>query len=309
MTEDRVNNQKSNIPIWHFKSWYKHQGELNPLRRLTYTVVGVCIAIPMLALLFIIANASVQGASPNEVYFFGVRPTLVVTNSMEPAIMTNSLVIVEDVPFEEIEVGDIIRYDSHQMGYSVIHRVMTVGDGWVCTKGDNNPTMDRWIVTSDMYNGKVSSIHNGAAPFVSLIFGRFDMERVAFSFGRILVGFAGLAIVVTAILLSAYYIFEYVTIHIYWTRHRDKMQNSLNWMDSNIDRGKFNSLISQYNEAIRATKNPLSRAILRNRLRSYYDILCSQESKAIKAERRLKKLNNSIDKALGNTSTEQTDTM
>ena len=292
---------------WSIKAWYFYQGKKNPLRRLTYTVIGLLSLIPACALLFLLVNVLIQQTSLNNVYFFGSRPTLVVTESMEPTIMTNSIVIVEDTPMEDIVEGDIIRYNSKQLGYSVIHRVTEVGDGWFVTKGDNNPTIDRWIVTSDMYNGKVTEIHNGAAPFVTLLMGRFDMEHVSFSILRVLIGFIALAIIITAILLIAYYLFEMVTINLYWYKHRDNMQNSLGWMDDTVTKEGFNGLIDEYNMAMKYTNNPFLKLAILHYFREYYDVLCTVESKSRKADRKLMKLDRIIKRTIrssDNTSTE-----
>lgn len=68
------------------------------------------------------------------------------TNSMDP-VFDSGHHAIQIVPrsTDEIEVGDIISYDS-PMGFSVIHRVKRIGqdnDGWYCiVQGDNNPAPD-----------------------------------------------------------------------------------------------------------------------------------------------------------------------
>lgn len=40
--------------------------------------------------------------------------------------------------FEELQVGDVIIFQTSARREPIIHRIIEVGDGWVGTKGDNN---------------------------------------------------------------------------------------------------------------------------------------------------------------------------
>jgi hypothetical protein len=69
------------------------------------------------------------------------------TNSMDPVIDagTHAIELVPGLP-EQIQVGDIVSYESEYVDGVIIHRVVDIGedsDGWYCkTKGDNNPFED-----------------------------------------------------------------------------------------------------------------------------------------------------------------------
>ena len=69
------------------------------------------------------------------------------TNSMDPVLdaESNAIEIIPKSP-EDINVGDIISYQTKKMSGTIIHRVIEIGeddDGWYArTKGDNNPTAD-----------------------------------------------------------------------------------------------------------------------------------------------------------------------
>jgi hypothetical protein len=69
------------------------------------------------------------------------------TNSMDPVIDlgANAIEVVPKSP-GQIQVGDIVSYESKYASGTIIHRVVEVGqdsEGWFAImKGDNNPTPD-----------------------------------------------------------------------------------------------------------------------------------------------------------------------
>ena len=191
------------------KQLYKH----NPLRFITYTTVGAVAAVPIVALLCIAILFVQNNFNLNTLYFDGVRPTIIITDSMEPTIMVNSIVMVEDVQFDDIELDDIIRYNSSR-GFSIVHRVVASGDGFLITKGDNNSAVDSEKVTPDMLNGRVVSINDKYIPLITLIIGRFEIGHFRQGIIRMALGFVGAALVVTALALLLYYIFEFITINL-----------------------------------------------------------------------------------------------
>ena len=99
------------------------------------------------------------------------KVVMVVTGSMEPSIMTNSLSILDKCSIDDIKTNDIVMYRSRH-GYSVTHRVVKIArDGdkvELYTKGDNNRHIDRHPVTEDNLIGKVVKTHNGIAKYISV---------------------------------------------------------------------------------------------------------------------------------------------
>ena len=73
---------------------------------------------------------------------FGCTTASIVSGSMEPEIPVGSLVIATEVPFEEIEPGDILMF--HSGGTLVTHRVVANDTvvGQLTTKGDANDSVD-----------------------------------------------------------------------------------------------------------------------------------------------------------------------
>lgn len=85
-------------------------------------------------------------------FLAGYRPVVVYSGSMEPGLSTGALAFVENVPSEEIRVGDVVTFtDPYQAGRLVTHRVVETverpGGGIAYrTKGDANSARDPWAV-------------------------------------------------------------------------------------------------------------------------------------------------------------------
>lgn len=110
-----------------------------------------------------------SGEAPN---IFGYSVFRVLSGSMEPAIRTDSLVLVKRTEAENIREGDMISFysqDPSLEGFVNTHRVVAVensnGDISFTTKGDANQIADRYPVASKDLIGKVV--------FVSLLLGKF----------------------------------------------------------------------------------------------------------------------------------------
>ena len=91
-------------------------------------------------------------------YLAGIRPYVVTTGSMEPAIPVRSLCFVnEHIPLEEVAAGEVI---SFRLGDDLLvtHRVTGICGGSYFTKGDANPVPDAAPVTSDNYIGKTVAV-------------------------------------------------------------------------------------------------------------------------------------------------------
>lgn len=104
----------------------------------------------------------VQVLTQGYVNFFGYSIFRVVTGSMEPTIAPGALLISQEVPIEQIQVGDIICFRSREagmLGKSITHRVISIFEngGQLCleTRGDANPVADALPVLQSNLIGKV----------------------------------------------------------------------------------------------------------------------------------------------------------
>ena len=80
---------------------------------------------------------------------FGVGASVVLTGSMEPTLKANDLVFVAEQ--EDYKVDDIVVYQSSNQ--LIIHRIISIADDKVITKGDANNTSDDPI-TKDQIKGR-----------------------------------------------------------------------------------------------------------------------------------------------------------
>lgn len=102
-----------------------------------------------LATLFILAAAVTL-----ILYLMRIKPYVVTTGSMEPAIPVYSICFVnENIPLAEIGTGEVI---SFRVGTDMLvtHRVTAIEGGSYITKGDANNAEDAAPVTADNYIGK-----------------------------------------------------------------------------------------------------------------------------------------------------------
>ena len=72
---------------------------------------------------------------------FGYGASVVLSGSMEPAIMTNELILVKAE--DSYEVGDVVVYQNGNM--LVAHRIVAMDEETVVTRGDANNTDDQPI--------------------------------------------------------------------------------------------------------------------------------------------------------------------
>lgn len=84
----------------------------------------------------------------------GIRPYIVMSGSMEPAILTGSLCFVNtNAEFADVREGDVIAFRS-AMGTLVTHRAVAVTEDGVETCGDNNRVTDGITTTEKNYVGE-----------------------------------------------------------------------------------------------------------------------------------------------------------
>ena len=101
-------------------------------------------------------------------------PLMVVTTaSMEPTINVGDLIYVQGIAPSDIKVGDIITFKppkDYIKGTLITHRVVDItydtNEIYFKTKGDNNPTVDPWVVES----GDVVGIQTAILPNIGSFF-------------------------------------------------------------------------------------------------------------------------------------------
>ncbi len=70
----------------------------------------------------------------------------VLSGSMRPSASPGDLAVTQGVPVASIHVGDVIAFVPPTQTRAVLHRVATLQDGVITTKGDANNAPDPWHV-------------------------------------------------------------------------------------------------------------------------------------------------------------------
>lgn len=190
---------------------------------------AVHIYCTLLLLLLVSVLSAVRG--PHGLFGYTVR--VVVSGSMEPTIMTDTVNIIKICNIDDVEVGDIVcyRYDR-----DIIHRIIektnTDGITTLRTKGDANRSADDVSITDDMVIGKVVKTLNwtrGLVSKFSIAPGRMDVKSIY------------KAIIVTSILLVgiqyiASRIYKYLVICSYTFRGITKAEQRVKLLNTNMDK-------------------------------------------------------------------------
>lgn len=130
----------------------------------------------------------------------GATPYTVLTGSMTPKMPAGSVVVVREVPFEEIGVGDVITYQLRSGEDTVVtHRVIGIdvvagSETRLRTQGDANATPDPERVRAEQVRGQVW-YH---APYIGYLSTATDTdtrEWAARLIGAGLLGYAGYLVV------------------------------------------------------------------------------------------------------------------
>lgn len=124
--------------------------EKNGLLQKIVGAVGIALCVVFVPLLLINVTLIVKSyTSPDKVPdFFGYKPFIVLSGSMEPSIMTGDMVFVKETDPDSLKVGDVIAYKS---GSAVVtHRIVEVksenGETRYVTQGDANNAADQSLV-------------------------------------------------------------------------------------------------------------------------------------------------------------------
>lgn len=130
-----------------------------------FTIIIIIILLPILFVNVVILIDSV--VKPNKIpSFFGWKPFIVLSGSMETEIYAGDLVVVKEINTDELKENDIIAFKSGDI--VITHRIIEINneDGNIkyITKGDNNNTKDSGAVYPNDVEGilkfKVTKLGN-----------------------------------------------------------------------------------------------------------------------------------------------------
>ncbi len=145
------------------------------MKRILSSVLNVlCVAIILLSILTLFSVVRTPAGQTPQV--FGYSGFRVLTGSMEPAIRTDSFVLVKLCDASAIRVQDVITFYSSDPtldGAINTHRVLEIheenGQTYFITKGDHNPIPDKEPVFAADLIGRVIFASHALGVFVHLI--------------------------------------------------------------------------------------------------------------------------------------------
>lgn len=112
--------------------------------------------IEVIAIILIYNVILIVISSANKMNFiniFGYKSYIIKTNSMEPTININDVIITKKVEKDEIKTGDVITF--MQNGEVITHRITQIdANGEYTTKGDNNNIEDTFKIDYENIEGK-----------------------------------------------------------------------------------------------------------------------------------------------------------
>ena len=105
-----------------------------------------------------------------DTFLFGFKPYVIDSGSMEPEFKKNSVVIVKQVAYDSVQVGDVIAFKARQIGNRpAFHRVIEITDEGFTTKGDNVPIQDSQVVDEASFLGRKVWSTNATASIIPLL--------------------------------------------------------------------------------------------------------------------------------------------
>jgi len=128
------------------------------------------ILVGLSVLLVLLAAASTYFFSEGDAFLLGYKPFLISSESMEPTYRKYATVLVRQVPYEDVRVGDAIAFRADQIGGKIaFHRVIEITPNGFVTQGDANNKADSQIVDQETFVGREAWGTNLTATLIPLL--------------------------------------------------------------------------------------------------------------------------------------------
>jgi len=137
-------------------------------RALTALIVAVGVIAVAVGILVFVANLHFQ---------------TVTSGSMRPTVSPGDLAVTQAVPVSSLKVGDVIVFFPPTSSTEpVMHRIVSLGNGVITTRGDANNVDDPWQVT---LSGTTAYRMVAVVPFIGWL---TELQRPALIVAGLLVG-------------------------------------------------------------------------------------------------------------------------
>ncbi|WP_313509914.1 signal peptidase I [Enterococcus sp.] len=123
--------------------------KIKTVMRIIWSCCGTLLvaAVLLLAVLNFLSKPSGDG-------LFGYKGYTVISGSMEPTLKVGDYVVVKVEDFDQLQVGEIITFEDE--GMMVTHRIISITDEGIQTRGDHNTVNDMKQVTEDKFVGRMA---------------------------------------------------------------------------------------------------------------------------------------------------------
>lgn len=93
--------------------------------------------------------------------FFGKKPLVVVSGSMQPILKVGGILYYEETNIKDFQKNDILVFKLND--HTISHRIFDIKDGYFVTKGDANTSIDSYEVNYEQVIGKGT---NWSIPYI-----------------------------------------------------------------------------------------------------------------------------------------------
>lgn len=136
-------------------------------------IVCVCVIVLLIPILFVSSVILIDSyTNPDEVpSFYGWKPFIVLSGSMETEISAGDIVVVKEVELNSLKKNDIIAFNEEDI--VITHRIVDIvndnGKVKYVTKGDNNNENDSNYVLPEQVEGQYKFRLRGIGNFAMFL--------------------------------------------------------------------------------------------------------------------------------------------
>lgn len=121
-----------------------------------HSILNIIIVLAIIVMIFVTYNyIQLHFLGKEYTNFFGYTIFEISTGSMKDTLNVYDIILVKIT--KDVQLGDIITYSNENE--TITHRVISINENEIVTKGDANNTQDTKI-TKDMVIGKVVSSYS-----------------------------------------------------------------------------------------------------------------------------------------------------
>ena len=135
---------------------------MKKVQKVLIYLVGICLSLILIYNIYNMINLKILKKDLTTINGYGILD--VISGSMEPTIKVGDLIVI-NTKDKNINVGDVVTFYDVDMAF-VTHRVVSINDDMMITKGDANDSLDDPIPLNNIVGKYVFKI-NGLGAFLT----------------------------------------------------------------------------------------------------------------------------------------------